>query len=357
MKFLSSLFALLLLASCDFKSSDGEKTGLRGELHAVVDSITPLMTAYHYNPAELATDRYREVAQAARALADTAQSPEAFIKGFNQLWADGPFSHVRLGKLERPAAQMADYIDTLRMGEGAATLTWEGETAVLTLNTMTGLDTREKVEEAYRILAENKAKALIIDLRNNNGGTFAGIPLIGHLLTDSLDAGFFVSRKWWATQSEPPAPEAVQELVPWKGWSIKSFWHDVQKVPLTRVTFISMEPHFSGPVYVLTSRQTASAAEFSADALAWLDAVTLIGETTAGEMLSQKMFDLPHGFQLSFPIAEYYSTRIGRIEGKGVRPDIELDPDAALDLALLLAGGMDREEALTRIRPKTDRQD
>ncbi len=49
-----------------------------------------------------------------------------------------------------------------------------------------------------------KTESLIIDLRNNTGGTFAGIPLIGHLIKDSIDAGLFVSRKWWKNHSEFP---------------------------------------------------------------------------------------------------------------------------------------------------------
>jgi len=60
---------------------------------------------------------------------------------------------------------------------------------------MTGVDTKEQIFEAYREIDKKTAKALIIDLRNNTGGTFAGIPLIGHLMTQPIDVGMFVSRK------------------------------------------------------------------------------------------------------------------------------------------------------------------
>ena len=85
---------------------------------------------------------------------------------------------------------------------------------------------------------------------------------------------------------------------------------------------------------MLTSSTTASAAELAADILQGSGRATLIGETTAGEMLSQKMFDVPGGFLLSLPIADYYSATNGRIEGVGVKPDIESGADAALEIAL-----------------------
>ena len=117
-----------------------------------------------------------------------------------------------------------------------------------------------------------------------------------------------------------------------------------------------MSPNFDGPVYVLTSNESASAAEFAVDAIANEESVTIIGETTAGEMLSQKMYDLPFSFQLSVPIAEYYSNRIGRIEGHGVEPDIAIDQGVALDLAFSLINGKELEDVLPKLQMKIDRQ-
>lgn len=85
---------------------------------------------------------------------------------------------------------------------------------------------------------------------------------------------------------------------------------------------------------VLVSGLTASAAELAADALAANGRAQLIGEPTAGEMLSQKMYDLPQGLQLSLPIADYYAFHSGRIEGAGIQPDEKVPADQALALAL-----------------------
>ena len=135
---------------------------------------------------------------------------------------------------------MADFIDSLRVGNQSVSLNWEGKTAILTVTTMTGVDTKEQVFEAYREIAKKNTEALVIDLRNNDGGTFAGVPLIGHLIEEPIDAGMFVSKKWWENNTAEPNKNDIPTLSPWEGWSIKAFWKDIQEQPLTRVTFKPM---------------------------------------------------------------------------------------------------------------------
>lgn len=114
-----------------------------------------------------------------------------------------------------------------------------------------------------------------------------------------------------------------------------TFWNAVQTEALTPIGFQPAEDnHFDGPLYVLTSNETASAAELAADALKASGRAILVGETTAGEMLSQTVFDVPGGLQLWLPIADYYSLAYGRIEGVGVAPDIAADAGLAQDIAL-----------------------
>lgn len=349
-KILSVLFIVLLMYSCNDQKPN--KSQGNQELSVVADSISVLMNSYHYNPSELTTKEYLKLEKKVKTLANTSKTADEFINNYNDLWQDGPFSHVRLGIMKQPAEAMADYIDSLKVGDQSVSISWEGKTAILTLNTMTGLDTKEKVFEAYKLIAKNPTESLIIDLRNNSGGTFAGVPLVGHLLTEPIDAGIFVSKKWWDNHTKAPSITDIQNLSSWQGWSIKSFWHDVQEAPLTRIMFKPMQPHFKGPVYVLINNKTASAAEMTVDGLAQLDNVTIIGETSEGVMLSQKMYDLPSGLQLSLPIADYYSTRMGRIEGQGVTPDVTIDQSLAMDVAFSLINGKELNQALADAKQK-----
>ena len=54
------------------------------------------MNEYHYNPKELDTDEYVELEKKIKILAKSVKTRQEFINGFNELWKDGPFSHVRL---------------------------------------------------------------------------------------------------------------------------------------------------------------------------------------------------------------------------------------------------------------------
>lgn len=87
----------------------------------------------------------------------------------------------------------------------------------------------------------------------------------------------------------------------------------------------------------LIDRETVSVAELAAAALKGLGRVTLVGERTAGEMLSADTIPLSDGFSLFLPLADYYDARLGHIEGVGVAPDVEVRSDQALDRALRLA--------------------
>ena len=97
--------------------------------------------------------------------------------------------------------------------------------------------------------------------------------------------------------------------------------------------FQPVEPNFDGPVIVLLDERSASATELAADAFRASGLATLVGERTAGEMLSQSMFDVADGFLVSLPVADYYSVAHGRIEGAGVPVDIEAASADALDVA------------------------
>jgi len=300
----------------------------------VVAAINETMRAYHYNPAELDTPEYRRIEAAVAELGEVATSDETFMKGFREIWKNGPFSHVEINVAKQTAEDLADHLDTIRIGGGGASLAWRGDAAVLTVNTMMGLDTIEEIDAAYAEIAERDASALIIDLRENGGGAFAVRPLVSHLLSKPFDAGSFISQPWNAVHDREPSRADMEAVDPWEGWSIKAFWADVQTDPVTRISFSPAEPVFDGPVYVLTSKRTASAAELAADALNGANRAIIIGENTAGEMLSQKIYDIPGGLQLSLPVADYYSAVNGRIEGVGIKPDIETDAADAFDVAL-----------------------
>ena len=302
---------------------------------ALARSIAETIRAHHYDPAELETLAYLAIEQAIADLAEAVDSDDAFLSGFSEIWKDGPFSHVALNRAQGTADDLAAYLDSMEVGGGGAVLSWQDNVAVLTVNTMMGTDTIEEIGAAYQVIAERGADVLVIDLRMNEGGAFAVRPLVGHLMQAPYIAGGFVSQPWNNASDAPPTLEDMKNVEPWRGWSVRRFWSDAQAQPLTVVQFEPMEPVFDGRVYVLTSARTASAAELAADALRGSGRATIVGERTAGQMLSQKIYDVEGGYHLSLPIADYFSAVNGRIEGAGVEPDIEASAEDAMKMALL----------------------
>lgn len=330
------LLLVITLSSAIAASHAEERVGPKTDYIEVAAAINATMRAHHYNPDELDEPEYLRIEAAISTLGKSTTSDQEFIEGFRRIWASGPFSHVSISEAQQSADDLADYLDTMRVGGGGASLTWHEDIAVLTVTTMMGLDTIEEIDAAYTAIAEKDASGVIIDLRENGGGAFAVRPLVSHLLAEPVDAGGFVSQPWNTVHNRRPGRADIIGVEPWEGWSIRTFWANVQTKPITRISFAPTEPVFDGPVYILTSKQTASAAELAVDALRAADRVTIIGERTAGEMLSQTIFDIPGGFHLSLPIADYYSIANGRIEGVGIEPDLEVDAAHALDAALEL---------------------
>src|SRR5262249_20562776 len=89
------------------------------------------------------------------------------------------------------------------------------------------------------------------------------------------------------------------------------------------------------PVYVLTSRRTASAGEMFAFSLKMSHRATIVGERTAGAGHSVRFTPRPHGFFMLVPISRNVDPRTGaEWEGEGVAPDVDVSADRALDVAL-----------------------
>jgi C-terminal processing protease CtpA/Prc len=92
-------------------------------------------------------------------------------------------------------------------------------------------------------------------------------------------------------------------------------------------------------VYLLTSNRTASAAEHLALSLKRTGRATLIGETTRGAGHYGGVNDLPHGYAVFVPVGRTFDPDTNQgWETVGVKPNVEVPADKALDEALKLAG-------------------
>src|SRR5918994_4759169 len=121
------------------------------------EAINTTIRANHYRRTELDGAAYRQIEDDVIALGERATSAEQFIESFNALWRKGPFSHVSLRKGQESAAQRYARFDTEMAGPQAVNLAWQGNVAILTVNTMSGADTIEAIDGAYEQIASRKA--------------------------------------------------------------------------------------------------------------------------------------------------------------------------------------------------------
>jgi carboxyl-terminal processing protease len=79
------------------------------------------------------------------------------------------------------------------------------------------------------------------------------------------------------------------------------------------------------PVVVLVDEFSVSTAEIFAAGMQETGRAMIIGRPTPGKALPSKIVKLPHGGYLQCVIADYETARKNRIEGVGVKPDIEVE--------------------------------
>lgn len=323
---------------------NGPFTGVRDDSEgalrdypAILSGLGPVVTANIFNPKDLDSAGYKTFMARMADVAAAAQDDLDMVAGFYYGWNNDPFSHFDLSRTSLGAEAFMASLDDYKIGAPAARVTFDGDVAILDVDTMMGADTIDYINAAYDEIAAKGAKALIIDLRDNGGGAFAVKPLVEHVIDAPLDAGYFITQKWNAAHEGLPSRAEVEATAPWEGWSLVDFWRTLQEVPIMRIQFTPAEPNFNGPVFVVVNGETASAAEMTADALRSSGAATLIGSRTIGHLLSQSPFDVTDDYIISLPVADYYSLVHGRIEGAGVPPQTYAPSDMALGAAVAKA--------------------
>ena len=79
------------------------------------------------------------------------------------------------------------------------------------------------------------------------------------------------------------------------------------------------------PMAVLVNGNSASASEIFAGAIRDYDWGILVGTTTFGKGIVQRLFDLGDGTAVKLTISKYYTPSGQNIHGVGIEPDVEVE--------------------------------
>lgn len=146
-------------------------------------------------------------------------------------------------------------------------------------------------KENYQELANNGAKALILDLRNNTGGVFTEALSIAEMFLDK-NATMLISY-------DKKNGETVYKS--------------------------KTDKEIDLPVVVLTNHYSASASEVLVAALKDNNRATILGTKTYGKGILQDVLSLSNGASLKITTQEFIRPNGQKIHEVGIEPDIVLD--------------------------------
>ena len=262
-------------------------------------------------------------------LCDEAHDDIELFLGFNILAQKLPFSHLTLAiaqsvveeEEEAPSATKSVVFEQKNTS-----------TAYLQIKNFSNSST-ELAEILPQIVNNTAYKNLIIDLRNNGGGGInAAFELAKYITAEDLEVGYFPTNKLVYSGYQPELFETLQELQP---KSTEEFGNELKKSSGVKLIFKKpINPVFSGNIYVLTNNRTASTCEPIVYALKARKKAVIIGEKTAGAMLSASPFVASGKFMLMIPIADFYTNDGVRLDKTGVTPDVLVKSDDAVNKAL-----------------------
>ncbi len=150
----------------------------------------------------------------------------------------------------------------------------------------------------------NNLRGLIIDLRNNPGGSLESASQAAAMLVKSPALAMIETRTGESKRRQP--------------------------------VNISANPRVKAPMVVLVNRGTANVAEVLAVALRDKAQAKLVGERTFGDGLVQTFIPLPDGSAVTITTGKFFTLSGGDFHGKGVYPTVSAPtvPKQGHDLAL-----------------------
>ena len=164
-------------------------------------------------------------------------------------------------------------------------------------------EARPTITAAFRFLSNTRA--LIIDLRENGGGS--------PVMVSQIESYLF------------PEKTHLNDIIDRSQNRKIEFWTDPEKAEGLTLRM---------PVYILTSRRTFSGAEDFTYGLQSVKRATIIGDTTGGGAHPVRPFPVGQGFVASIPFARSLNPYTHTDwEGTGVIPDIPVPAGKALEKA------------------------
>lgn len=190
---------------------------------------------------------------------------------------------------------------------------------------MVGVDVANRISEAVESLGS--VHRLVIDLRGNTGGGIGALRVMSLLTPHNIPVGFSIDQRRFNGNLEADKlafrrfsriPQDTKYL-----WLLGLRFAPamIAKKPIVLETEGLGAKPFHGRVVLLVDRHTASAAEMIVAFARENNLATIIGEKTAGRLLSATSVKVGNGFRLALPTGVYRTWSGSVYEGNPIEPD------------------------------------
>lgn len=190
---------------------------------------------------------------------------------------------------------------------------------------MVGVEVANEISGAVAKLGA--VERLVIDLRGNTGGGIGALRVMSLLTPDRIPVGFALDRRRVTPnlESEKVGFRRFSQIPP----STKTLWRlalrfaptMMAKKPVVLQTEGLGKQPFHGKIVLLVDRHTASAAEMIVAFARENKLAMVVGEKTAGRLLSATSVKVGNGFRLALPTGAYYTWKGSVLEGTPIEPD------------------------------------
>ncbi len=287
----------------------------------IIKKIIDLTEEKLYDPNFLQSKKWKNFKRRMTANSKKIKDDLELQVGFFAIKRHFPFSHYALSKRTSNKTEPAKNFSIKEI---------TSKTCILDINAFEG--NRDQVDSLINIIETKRYDNLIIDLRNNPGGDVeSATPLMEFISSKETIIGVFPNSKWYKETQRPPTVSEYAKFNEFNAGSLTEFYKRAEAGYGVFLKCIPSKKHFKGKVFVVTNRNTGSTSEVLALALKENKLATLVGQRTAGAVLSAKVFNINGDFDFIVPQNDYISYAGYRIDKIGVVPDITIDKQDEVD--------------------------
>jgi C-terminal processing protease CtpA/Prc len=174
---------------------------------------------------------------------------------------------------------------------------------------------------------------MAIDLRGNTGGGIGALRVMSLLTSERIPVGFALDKRRASGNLDHEKQRFPRfSRIP---SNTKALWPlalqfapaMLTKKPIVLQTEGLGPQPFHGRIILLVDRHTASAAEMIVAFARENSLATIIGEETAGHLLSATSVKVGNGFRLALPTGAYHTWKGAVLEGTPIEPDRSIEFD------------------------------